>query len=273
MEANGLARLRSRFLLSSSACAGRSRFDFGSFLSWLGGLLIAALLAGGIGLLARRLSGSFNAPLAAGSLVVVGALAGLWAATGRLLWRQSAQEAGRRQQRIMDWAPTVGLVLIATSAVLPGSSLAAVVVLWLLIVVEEVSASLISRWSSVRRSSTAPRIREPMPHPLGTAVECDEPLAPCIRHQQTRERTADGHEVIHGALRAAFSTGQRVAIEHVVFCPSLDHIPKVSATVLDELESSVRATHVYRYGARLEVKLSEPCEEPLELAVRYDVRS
>jgi hypothetical protein len=219
-------------------------------------------------LMARRLSGSFAAPLGAGPLVFVGVLAVSWAAVGRLLWRQSYEPAGLWQQRIVDWAPTLGLVLIATSAVLPGSAAVAVVLIWLMIVAEEVAASLIGRWSVAPRS----RRRNTTPNPLDEAVELDEPLSPDIRQQQTRRRTADGREVVQGVLRVPFSVGQRVAIEHLVFCPVLDRVPKVSATVLDELESSARATHVYRYGARLEIKLSEPCEEPLEVAVGYDVQ-
>jgi hypothetical protein len=176
----------------------------------------------------------------------------------------------------MDWAPTVGLVLVATSAVLPGSAPLAVVLVWVMIVAEEVAASLIGRWSNGSTSTTAvapPNRRCAVPSGLrDDAVEFDQALQRHVRQLQTRERTADGREVIHGSLRASFAIGQRVAVEHVVFCPMLDRVPKISVVVLDELESSARATHVYRYGARLEVKLSEPCEEPLEVVVQYDAR-
>jgi hypothetical protein len=171
----------------------------------------------------------------------------------------------------MDWAPTAGLVLIAASAVLPGSSPWAVVLLWLVIIAEEVAAGLMGRWSNGPpsiRSKAARRAR--LPRPLNDAVEFDEPLASQILAQQTRRRGAGGREVIHGTLHATLSTGQRVAVEHIVFCPMFDRIPQVSAEILGELEGSVRATHVYRYGARLEVKLREPCDEPLDLGVRYE---
>jgi hypothetical protein len=179
--------------------------------------------------------------------------------------------------RIMDWAPTVGLVLIATSAVLPGSAPLAVVLIWFMIVAEEVAASLMGRWWSQAAPSiaVAPRSRRhSMPsRPHDDIFSFDQSLSPHIRQQQSRRRTTDGQEVIHGVLRASFSVGQRVAIEHLVFCPHLEKVPKVSAVVLDELESSARATHVYRFGARLEIKLSEPCEDPLEVVVQYNVSS
>jgi hypothetical protein len=49
-------------------------------------------------------------------------------------------------------------------------------------------------------------------------------------------------------------------------------VPRMSATVVDEADCTVRATHVYRYGARLEIRLTEPCDEPVEVLIRYEAR-
>jgi hypothetical protein len=92
-----------------------------------------------------------------------------------------------------------------------------------------------------------------------------------ILQQCTRERTHDG-EWIHGTIRVAFAAHQRVASEHLVFCPMLGKTPAIHAQSLDELDCSVRTTHAYRYGARLEIKLREPCDESCNVLVGYDVR-
>ena len=255
-----------------SACStpdGRARFDAAVLIKWLAGFLTGAQLACGVWLMVRRLTGSFAAPLDGGALVVVGALAVLWAAAARLLWRHAAKAPNRSwRERAIEWAPTVALVLIATAAVMPGSSPAGVVLLWTMIVVEEVGAGLISRRTKLERSRFAGRIRPR--NDINEVTETDDAsLASELRQRQTRKQTADGSEVIDGIVRVVFATGQRVAIEHIAFCPMLARIPTVSATILDELEGAARATHVYRYGARLEVKMREPCDEAVEVAVQY----
>jgi cytochrome b561 len=278
MDAIGPGESAWSILIAASAPRRRPRFDAAFLLKWLAAFLVAALFVCGTWLMVRRLTGSFATPLAGITLLTVGALAVLWAAFARLLWRH-ASNAPRRswQQRTMDWAPTGALVLIATSAVMPGSSLPAVALLWTMVAVEELGASLIGRRPKPVHSSIAvalsPYFRgriTPLPK-RKEALEIDDSLPPQVQQRQTRQRAADGLEAIHGTLRAFFATGQRVAIEHLVFCPMLAAVPKVTAVVLDELECSARATHIYRYGARLELKLPEPCDEPLEVVVRYEV--
>jgi hypothetical protein len=80
-----------------------------------------------------------------------------------------------------------------------------------------------------------------------------------------------GREAIHGTLRVHFEVGQRTAIEHLVFCPMLATVPTLTAEPPYEPGCAVRATHVYRYGARLEIKLREPCDEACDVLVRYKV--
>ena len=89
----------------------------------------------------------------------------------------------------------------------------------------------------------------------------------------TRQRASDGCEIVHGTLRAGFVAGQRTAIEHVVFCPMLAAVPRITTEALDESDCAVRASHIYRYGARLEIRLGEPCDEPMDVLVRYEARA
>lgn len=278
MEAIRPAEFRLRIPSAGSARTRRAAFQTALLLRWLAGFLTGALFFCSAWLMVRRLTGSFAAPLGDGALLAVGALAVLWAAAARLLWSHTAEAPGKSwQQRAMEWGPTAALVLIATSAVLPGNSLAAVVLLWTMIAVEELGAGLFGRLSKTTRPFTIvlpPGLRRrAKPRPKSSeAVEVGGvSQSSDVRQQQTRERAADGREAIYGTFRAVFSPCQRVTIEHLVFCPMLAGVPRLTAVVLDELNCSVRATHVYRYGARLEVKLQEACDEPVEVLVQYDV--
>jgi hypothetical protein len=96
-------------------------------------------------------------------------------------------------------------------------------------------------------------------------------LTDSVQQQFVRERTQNG-EVIRGTLRAAIAAGQQVAIAHLVFCPALDEVPAIEAELTGDIDGSVRATHAFRYGARLEIKLSEPSDAPAEVFVGYHVQ-
>jgi hypothetical protein len=102
-------------------------------------------------------------------------------------------------------------------------------------------------------------------------VDVDEGLRPDILQQLTRRRKSNGQEEIQGTARVPFAMGQRTAIEHLVFCPMLATVPIVTVAPLNDSHGAARATHVYRYGARLEIKLSEPCDEPCSMLVRYKI--
>jgi hypothetical protein len=279
MEALGQTRLPCAVSGSASAPRPRPLSDLRSLLRVLAWFLSLSLLLCGTWLLVRRLTGSFAAPLGAGPLVAVGALAVIWAVAARLIWRHAADlHQPRWHDRAMEWTPTVALVLIATSIVMPESSLAAVILLWTMIAAEESGAALLWRWPKPAPSAAGaakPRswgIVNPRDAAQAVAEMDEAELSPELRQQQTRTRKPNGSEAIEGTLRVVFATGQRVAIEHIAFCPLLAKVPAISAMILNELEGSVRATHVYRYGARLEVKLREPCDEAAEVVVEYNAR-
>jgi hypothetical protein len=235
---------------------------FGHFLA--GALLIAAS-----GLLVRRLSGGMTSPLGAWSLVAAGLLAVIWALGARLLWWHGRMAGvGRGAVRAMRWLPTVALVIFTVAVSLEGSSIAAVVLICALIGVEEFLAGLLERGPAHKSTEEATR----------TAVRRTGTMPPdivgarAIRQQFTRSRLDGERELVHGTIHVGFSTGQRTAIEHLVFCPMFATLPAMRVETLDESGGVARATHVYRYGARLEVKLSEPCDEPFEALVRYEAR-
>jgi hypothetical protein len=256
--------------------SGRVRAD--SILGPLAWLLAGTLFSCGVWLLARRMSGALAVPLDSRMLVAAALCGAISAAIARLLWRCMAAAGTDAASLIRDLLPTVALVLLATAATVPGSPTAAVVLVWLIIAAEETAAAWFARWPhgrrvprrivTLRRSGDRSIARQPQ----HVTHEGDSAVAGDIRQHQTRERAADRTELVHGTLRAGFITGQRTAIEHLAFCPMLAAVPRISATAVDDVDCTVRATHVYRYGARLEIRLKEPCDEPIEVLVRYEAR-
>jgi hypothetical protein len=272
--------LRAREIAVTSCKQSDSRrLPTGVMIEALAWSLAGALVLSSAWLLVRRLTGALAAPLDGGILVTVGLCAVLCAATARLLWRGAADGTTDAARRARDWLPTVALVFLATSASVPGTSVAAVVLLWSMLAAEEIAAARLVRrpigptgqGSIAAKHRRRGGARTTAPRREKGALDGATIGRDVLQHY-TRERASDGREHVHGTLRADFVAGQRTAIEHLVFCPSLASVPMVTVEAVDELECSARATHVYRYGARLEIRLSEPCDEPVEVLVRYEAR-
>lgn len=242
-----------------------------SILGPLAWLLAGTLFICSVWLLVRRMSGALAVPLDSGMLLAVGICGAVSAATARLLWRRTFADGTDPPSLFRDLLPTVTLVLLATAAAVPGSPTAAVVLLWLIIAAEETAAAWFARWPDGRRSRRSDDRAASRPA-LHSVIEHDSHLVNNIRQHQTRERTTDGKELVHGTLRSSLVAGQRTAVEHLVFCPMLAVVPQIKVMAVEEVDCSVRATHVYRYGARLEIRLKEPCDEPIEVLVRYEAR-
>jgi len=231
--------------------------------------------------MARRLSGAIQQPLSDGALVGVAVLSVVWAAAARLLGLYAVEPAAPPWKRPgIDWLPTVALALIGAAVSLPGSSAVAIVLLWTLIAAEEVAAGLLERGRTqspagrvAGNGSTAGRASGAAARVADRVESEDEFVAEHIWQHYTRERTDDGGEQIHGALRVVFARGERTTVEHLVFCPMLAEAPVVEAEPLGDVECTIRPTHVYRYGARLEIKRSEPYDEPAEVVLVFEVRS
>lgn len=85
--------------------------------------------------------------------------------------------------------------------------------------------------------------------------------------QRIVRRQEDALETFEGSFRVTFAPGQRQASLHVPFLPPFAATPELE-TSIGEDESSVRhkVAAVFRYGARIELRRSEP-REPLTVDV------
>jgi hypothetical protein len=98
--------------------------------------------------------------------------------------------------------------------------------------------------------------------------EEEEVLPAGIVQQITRSRLPDGGDAIEGLLRCTFDSRETMQVVHVAFCPPLSNKPEFEVNQLSGPEADIRATQVEVFGARLEVRLEETCEEPVDIVLR-----
>jgi len=66
----------------------------------------------------------------------------------------------------------------------------------------------------------------------------------------------------------AVPAGSRTGYGHLGFCPALASTPTVEVTTAyDGVEATVSAAEVLPWGVRVECRLAEPAEEPVEIPV------
>ena len=95
-----------------------------------------------------------------------------------------------------------------------------------------------------------------------------------VRQRLIRRDAADGRESIAGELRISVPVGARLASGHVGFCPSFRHLPAVEvATDYDGVEAVVTVGELLPWGVRIDCRLAEPAEEPLEIPVSFVARA
>jgi hypothetical protein len=245
----------------------------------------------------RRLAGGFTAELAGGELLLltlltVGTLGGLRKVRLRLAMTASQ----RRREIAAQIIPTAAAVLIALAVTSPESPLWAVVLLWTALSVEETwfwSGSMLRARTEAPGSSgsaeagdagvgevfrtTASRAAYAVDRNTTPTPDDEEPeeceFPPEHLQQLTRYRDEAGAEVIHGRLRAEFAAGQRVHHLHVAFCPPLAAAPEFAVEQLDGPDAALTAGQVETYGARIDVRLSQPAEARDTIVTEFYARA
>jgi hypothetical protein len=115
-------------------------------------------------------------------------------------------------------------------------------------------------------------IAAPRPAPI------PPPQAPAPGYQEhitqhlTRVRDDAGAESIRGTLRADFIPGQRHATLHVGFCPPLPTLPKIAAEPIDGPDATVKIVQAFAHGARLDIRLEDPADEPCHVSIEFGAR-
>jgi hypothetical protein len=88
-----------------------------------------------------------------------------------------------------------------------------------------------------------------------------------VLQEITRVRTEDGHESIRGLLVAELPAGERQATLYIAFCPPFERLPEVEVNLVDDIDATVKITHVLHNGAQLDVRLAGAAAEPINVTV------
>jgi hypothetical protein len=196
---------------------------------------VGLLLAIGLFLSARRLSGALSESLAPIPLVVTAGGLLAWAVALRL----------RLRDRRVDWLLAVVLLLFAVGCSAPGGRVVDWVV-WLAVLGAFVLMP-------ARRSSPAMG-----PDSLATLVQ-----------RLSRSRTADGCETIRGSLVAEFAAGERTAVLHVAFCPPFERLPTVESEIAEGPACELKLAQILHQGCRFEARLARASTRPERVTIEF----
>lgn len=227
-------------------------------------VLGGAAAASGLVLAGRRLAGGFT-----------GAEPGLaWIAVAAGIALVAAADLARRRFGGSLAAPIAarcGLVLGVAAVALPPRAGD-----WASIVAVTVAAAV-----GVLRPPAPRRRRHP---PMPRAAAAPAPRREVVRrappprrddrvpgrlHQRIeRYETPGGIDCIRGRVHLSIPVGGRTTHAHVGFCPAFAATPSVEvSTEYDGVEAVVTAAEILPWGVRVECRLAEPAEEPLEIPV------
>lgn len=250
------------------AAAAGAEFDgmLASLASALGGCAgLAALACGGV-LVVRRLT--VAAPAPSGAVLAVAA-----AGTALVALADAALHLGGFRQAAA--AARIGLVLAVAAVALPPRAAT-----WL-----DGAATAVAVAVAAGAVAFAPR-RAPARVAAGDSAPTGLPVSerPAtgrrrprsgadrlpgrFRQRFTRYAGRAGDDRLRGRINVAVGAGARLAHGHVGFCPAFAATPAVEvSTDYDGVEATVAAAEVLPWGVRVEVRLAEPAEEPLEIPV------
>jgi len=89
-----------------------------------------------------------------------------------------------------------------------------------------------------------------------------------LRQRFQRIERPDGTDAIHATLVVAIPAGSRTGQGHVGFCPSFSAMPTVELTSrYDGVDVMVSVAELLPWGLRVECRLADPAEEPVEVPV------
>lgn len=221
----------------------------------------AGAAAGGV-LLLRRLVGGFASS--------DGGLAWLVAAFGIAVVAIADATARRCGGSLGPWGARFGLAAAIVAVSLPPrfgdwATLSALLVAAGVVVLRPPGRRTTLRHAAPRPTDDAPR----RPAPVRRA---DVPGR--LVQRLERYETPEGLDCLRGRVCLTVAAGSRGTHAHVGFCPAFVATPTVElSTVYDDVEAVLTAAEVLPWGVRVECRLSEPADEPLEIPVDLSVHT
>lgn len=242
---------KSVLLVSMDAAATRSR----SLLQlgrWSLSSAIVALFVMSLLLAARRFAGSHR-PLDPASAILLAVFLAGGAALLRLVWRRTAILHASHRLQFAAWIlPTAFVALTSLALFTSGSSTAALLIAWLVVIGEEG----FMLWHTRPQRHTSPTRERGTGDAANPSLAGRASVLPATATQSLVSTIEDdGTHVVAGTLRARFKPGERTAVIHVGFCPPLPALPHFECEQTDGPEAEFKLAQLLTHGARLDVRL------------------
>jgi hypothetical protein len=268
---------------------------------WSVGTLLGMLAIAAVVLFGRRLAEALDRPLPPAALLGAGMMVATAALGARVLWHHvvACSPQSKRLDRLIRWFTPAAVLAVGAALSLPDTSPSGLVALWGVLIVGEGCAALPAarrRWlgdgqrlPEQRLPPSARRVRvdpaqTPSPHapdalttlPLDPLTEdplTKDALPGEVTQQLVRSRAADGSDVLSGRLRVELAPGGRTASVHVAFCPPFGRTPNLEVRQLDGPDGRIKTAQLLPYGARFDLKLAQPSEEPSAVLLQFTAAS
>ena len=78
-----------------------------------------------------------------------------------------------------------------------------------------------------------------------------------------------GRDLLRDRITVRFTAGQKTAVVHLPFTPPLESIPEIECEPSDDADVRLRTAAVQTYGARIEVRRTEPVETAANVEIAY----
>jgi hypothetical protein len=243
-------------------------------------VVAGTLLMAATALVGRRWTGSLvQPPELLAFIMVAGALAASTAAARWLWLADSTPGSTSRATAGFNLLLTIGLASLAGAISLPGSAIAGLWILWLVVIGAEVGGWWLTdpQGRLTRKTESQPKRAAPQPADCGggppprctdldgLALVRDE----SVRLQLVRRRDAAGLDELRGWAMVELAAGQRTAMLHVAFCPTFTATPAIQARQASGPTARVKAAQILPWGARIEVKLSEAVQSPCAARIEF----
>jgi hypothetical protein len=222
----------------------------------------------------RRTAGAICEPLPSAGILVAGVCLAVVAAAAHWAERQFAPR--NRRALFCETALSLSLLAVALSLSLPGTSLASLIVFWLILLLEEGFAWFrrtgfqpVSTECNTVLLESKKKIQPAAPLSLPDVESPDSIPPEEVTQQFTRSTAADGTEELAGWLRIPFVAGQRSGSVHVAFCPPFARTPELSVEQLDGPEARLKTAQILPYGARVDLKLHTPAETSSSVVLHF----
>jgi hypothetical protein len=248
----------------------------------LAAFLVVGLILAATVIVVRRASGMLNVPLSAVSLVGTVVVAAIAAAGARwLIPAELSPSMGHWTAAAMRWSPAAALIALAAGVSLPGSSPVGLVLLWSVIIAEELAVWRLLHGKRAVGFVAAPRrtrvelsrMLVAEPDALEALPTRDDPSIANNVVQKLIRTQAAGVDRIQGWLRATFEAAERNETLHVAFCPPFDEIPTLTIVQISGPDCRIKTGQLLSYGVRLELKraLAEP--EQADVVIEFSAQA